>query len=85
MESLPDNSLSYSDHFNLIILRPLAAVLFVFSFIVIGWALAWKLVLVHVPLVQEVCGLKKKQFKPKPPTRRFSKLYSAMEVWSSGE
>uniref|UniRef100_A0A7N0SWD9 Uncharacterized protein n=2 Tax=Kalanchoe fedtschenkoi TaxID=63787 RepID=A0A7N0SWD9_KALFE len=74
---------SFSDHVSLVVIRPLSAVLFVFSFILIGWALAWKLVLVHVPLVQEIFGLKKKQFKPKPPTRRLSKLYSAMEARNS--
>ncbi|KAM7515081.1 hypothetical protein LguiA_004664 [Lonicera macranthoides] len=35
-----------------------------------GWYLAWKLVLVHVPPVQEIFGLCKKPVKPKPPTRR---------------
>lgn len=86
MEESPSSSsttalhpLSYWDYLNLFILRPFLAISFVFSFIILGWVLAWKLVLVHVPLVQEIFGLRKKTVKPKPPTRhRFSKFYSSM-------
>ncbi|KAK9930636.1 hypothetical protein M0R45_027670 [Rubus argutus] len=74
-------SLSYWDYLTLLLLRPLFAIAVVLLFIVSGWYLAWKLVLVHVPLVQEIFGLKKKPIKPKPPTRgRFSKFYSTMET-----
>lgn len=41
-----------------------------------GWVLAWKLVLVHVPLVQEIFGLRKKPRKPKPRTGRLSRFYN---------
>uniref|UniRef100_A0A453DZ98 Uncharacterized protein n=1 Tax=Aegilops tauschii subsp. strangulata TaxID=200361 RepID=A0A453DZ98_AEGTS len=36
-----------------------------------SWYVAWRTVLVHVPLVQEVTGLRrnKKPAKPKPPNR----------------
>lgn len=52
---------------------------FGFSLFLVGWVLAWKLVLVHVPLVQEIFGLRKKPIKPKPPQRhRYSKYYSSM-------
>ncbi|KAF8030387.1 hypothetical protein BT93_E2735 [Corymbia citriodora subsp. variegata] len=87
MEESPSSSssttalhpLSYWDYLHLFLLRPFLAISFVFSFILLGWVLAWKLVLVHVPLVQEIFGLRKKTFKPKPPTRhRFSKFYSSM-------
>jgi hypothetical protein len=42
-----------------------------------GWYVAWRTVLVHVPLVQEIAGLRpKKPSKPKPANRgRFSKFY----------
>ncbi|XP_057798821.1 uncharacterized protein LOC131014744 isoform X2 [Salvia miltiorrhiza] len=72
MESFSDESLflSYSDYFNFLLLRPLAAILFTVSLLFFGWFLAWKLVLVHVPLVQEIFGLRKKTIKPKPPGRR---------------
>ncbi|XP_030445651.1 uncharacterized protein LOC115668317 [Syzygium oleosum] len=75
----PLHPLSYWDCLNLFLLRPFLAIYFVFSFILLGWYLAWKLVLVHVPLVQEIFGLRKKSVKPKPPTRhRLSKFYSSM-------
>ncbi|KAI9201601.1 hypothetical protein LWI28_025896 [Acer negundo] len=54
MESSSSNSLSHLNYLNLLLLRPVLAVSFVFSFIIFGWLLAWKLVLVHVPLVQEI-------------------------------
>ncbi|KAK4801099.1 hypothetical protein SAY86_021586 [Trapa natans] len=44
----------------------------------LGWALAWKLALVHVPLVQEIFGLRKKIVRPKPENRRrLSKFYGS--------
>ncbi|RWR85325.1 hypothetical protein CKAN_01418700 [Cinnamomum micranthum f. kanehirae] len=70
------SSLSTWDYLSLYLLRPLLAFLFVFFLILLGWFLAWKLVLVHVPLVQEIFGLRKKPPKPKPPTRRLSRYYS---------
>ncbi|XP_044346106.1 uncharacterized protein [Triticum aestivum] len=45
-----------------------------------GWYVAWRTVLVHVPLVQEVAGLrpKKKPAKPKPPNRgRIGRFYQS--------
>ncbi|XP_039171854.1 uncharacterized protein LOC120294914 [Eucalyptus grandis] len=76
----PLHPLSYWDCLQLFLLRPALAISFVFSFILLGWVLAWKLVLVHVPLVQEIFGLRKKTVKPKPPTRhRLSKFYSSMD------
>ncbi|KAJ6337477.1 hypothetical protein OIU76_007202 [Salix suchowensis] len=78
MESSP-SSPSQWDYLGFLILRPLLAILFVFSFISIGWILAWKLVLVHVPLVQEIFGLRKKTTKPKPPTRRISRIYDTID------
>ncbi|KAF9687265.1 hypothetical protein SADUNF_Sadunf02G0075500 [Salix dunnii] len=77
MES--SSSLSQWDYLGFLILRPFLAILFVFSFISIGWILAWKLVLVHVPLVQEIFGLRKKTTKPKPPTRRISRIYDTID------
>ncbi|MFQ6639782.1 hypothetical protein Gotur_015344 [Gossypium turneri] len=41
------------------------------------------LVLVHVPLVQEIFGLRKKPVKPKPPTRRLSRYYNSINSHSS--
>ncbi|KAM7269562.1 hypothetical protein ACFE04_025059 [Oxalis oulophora] len=51
---------SFLQYLNLILFRPILAITFVFTFITLGWFLAWKLVLVHVPLVQEIFGLRKK-------------------------
>ncbi|KAK6938480.1 Protein of unknown function DUF4750 [Dillenia turbinata] len=76
MES--SNDLSLLNHLNLLILRPILAIGFVLSFILLGWVLAWKLVLVHVPLVQEIFGLRKKAVQPKPSTRRLSKSYNSI-------
>ncbi|XP_004307234.1 PREDICTED: uncharacterized protein LOC101297584 [Fragaria vesca subsp. vesca] len=77
-------SLSYWDYLTLLLLRPLLAIALVVLFIASGWYLAWKLVLVHVPLVQEIFGLKKKTVVPKPETRgRFSKFYSTLETQNS--
>lgn len=39
--------------------------------------------LVHVPLVQEIFGLRKKNAKPKPPSRRLSKIYNAIDARNS--
>ncbi|KAF6155513.1 hypothetical protein GIB67_017868 [Kingdonia uniflora] len=73
---MESSSPSNLDYLILILLRPILAVLFVFSFIIIGWVLAWKLVLVHVPLVQEICkSLRKKPVKTKPLTGRLSRFY----------
>ncbi|CAI9754334.1 unnamed protein product [Fraxinus pennsylvanica] len=45
---------SYRDYLMFLFLRPLLAVSFALSLLFVGWFLAWKLVLVHVPLVQEI-------------------------------
>ncbi|PKI73840.1 uncharacterized protein LOC116202648 [Punica granatum] len=75
------SSLSCWNYLHLFLLRPILAISFVLSFILLGWALAWKLVLVHVPLVQEIFGLKKKTFKPKPANRRrLSKFYGSRNM-----
>ncbi|KAF4376917.1 hypothetical protein F8388_022633 [Cannabis sativa] len=80
MEVVSSSSEFSLSSLNLFLLRPLLAIAFVLSLIVLGWFLAWKLVLVHVPLVQEIFGLRKKTFKPKPKTTgRFSKIYSNIE------
>ncbi|XP_061972137.1 uncharacterized protein LOC133694587 isoform X1 [Populus nigra] len=71
------------DYLGLLVLRPALAILFVTSFISIGWFLAWKLVLVHVPLVQEIFGLRKKLTKPKPLTRRISRIYNTIDARNS--
>ncbi|KAJ6997778.1 hypothetical protein NC653_014116 [Populus alba x Populus x berolinensis] len=71
------------DYLGLLILRPALAILFVTSFISIGWFLAWKLVLVHVPLVQEIFGLRKKLTKPKPRTGRISRIYNTIDARNS--
>ncbi|XVE95381.1 hypothetical protein REPUB_Repub02eG0092500 [Reevesia pubescens] len=62
------NFLSYWIYLNLILLR---------------WLLAWKLVLIHVPLVQEIFGLRKKPVKSKPPTRRLSRYYNSIDSHNS--
>ncbi|CAL1386429.1 unnamed protein product [Linum trigynum] len=71
------------DYIVLLILRPIAAISFVFVFIAFGWLLAWKLVLVHVPLVQEIFGLRKKPAKFKPQTRRISRYYNSINTRNS--
>ncbi|XP_010930759.3 uncharacterized protein [Elaeis guineensis] len=64
------------EHASIFLLRPLLAILFVFSLILLSWFVAWKTVLVHVPLVQEICGLRKKPVKPKPTNlHRISRFY----------
>ncbi|PIA31128.1 hypothetical protein AQUCO_05200017v1 [Aquilegia coerulea] len=74
------SSVSYWDYIILLLLRPLLAIAFVFCLLLLGWVLAWKLVLVHVPLVQEICkSLKKKPKKPKPPTGRLSRFYNSID------
>ncbi|XP_042507418.1 uncharacterized protein LOC122083616 [Macadamia integrifolia] len=85
--SLSSFSPSYLDYLVLYFFRPLLAVTFVLSLILLGWFFAWKLVLVHVPLVQEIFGLRKKPVKPKPATRgRLSRFYSGVDSrnWASG-
>ncbi|KAK8609048.1 hypothetical protein V6N13_025355 [Hibiscus sabdariffa] len=74
---------SYLNYLNFLLFRPVLAILFVLSFIILWWLLAWKLVLVHVPLVQEIFGLKKKRAKSKPPPRRFSRYYNSINAHDS--
>ncbi|RCV06791.1 hypothetical protein SEVIR_1G195600v4 [Setaria viridis] len=59
--------------------RPLLAVAFVLTLILFSWYVAWRTVLVHVPLVQEIAGLRpKKAAKPKPANRgRFARFYQS--------
>ncbi|XP_011074902.1 uncharacterized protein LOC105159515 isoform X2 [Sesamum indicum] len=83
MESFSDESfaLSYWDYFTFVLIRPVLAVLFTLSLLFFGWFLAWKLVLVHVPLVQEIFGLRKKPVKPKPVgRRRFTEFYNRLNA-----
>ncbi|CAA7024277.1 unnamed protein product [Microthlaspi erraticum] len=69
-------SASFLDYLFFFLVRPSLAISFVICFIALWWFLAWKLVLSHVPLVQEIFGLRKKTFKPKPESRgRISKFY----------
>ncbi|KAG8071000.1 hypothetical protein GUJ93_ZPchr0006g46233 [Zizania palustris] len=62
------------------VFRPLLAFVFVLSIIVLSWYVAWRTVLVHVPLVQEIAGLRrKKPVKPKPLYRgRISNFYNSL-------
>uniref|UniRef100_A0A803KVC0 Transmembrane protein n=1 Tax=Chenopodium quinoa TaxID=63459 RepID=A0A803KVC0_CHEQI len=78
---VPPNSISLSswDYLLLFFLRPFFALLFVLSVLCLGWWMAWKLVLVHVPLVQEIFGLRKKSSKPKNPERRYSQFYKSRD------
>ncbi|KAL6899790.1 hypothetical protein ACP4OV_006448 [Aristida adscensionis] len=64
------------------LLRPLLAVVFVLSLILLSWYVAWRTVLVHVPLVQEIAGLRrKKPAKPKPANRgRFANFYNSRQA-----
>ncbi|KAJ8762910.1 hypothetical protein K2173_023039 [Erythroxylum novogranatense] len=78
--SSSSSSISNWETLNLLVIRPILAITFVFVFLSIGWLLAWKLVLVHVPLVQEIFGLRKKPAKPKPPARRFSRYYNSSSI-----
>nr|AFK38660.1 unknown [Lotus japonicus]AFK42334.1 unknown [Lotus japonicus] len=78
-----ESSLSFWEYTVFLFLRPLLAISFVLTLISLGWLLAWKLVLVHVPLVQEIFGLKKKPVRSKPPTGRLSKIYSTMSAPNS--
>ncbi|KAK1406445.1 hypothetical protein QVD17_41743 [Tagetes erecta] len=79
MESSVGCLLAYSDRLNLFVIRPVLAFSFILSLLVLGWFLAWKLLLVHVPLVQEIFGLKKKRYLPKPLTHhRFSHFYNTL-------
>ncbi|XP_047081687.1 uncharacterized protein LOC124692376 isoform X1 [Lolium rigidum] len=63
----------------LFVFRPVLAVAFVLSFILLSWYVAWRTVLVHVPLVQEIAGLRrKKPVKPKPLNRgRIARFYES--------
>ncbi|KAJ7959074.1 Transmembrane protein [Quillaja saponaria] len=80
MEVGSETSVSYWDYINMFLIRPVLAIGFVLSLIFLGWLLAWKLVLVHVPLVQEIFGLRKKPMKPKPPSRWLTKHYSSIDA-----
>ncbi|RAL50091.1 hypothetical protein DM860_007765 [Cuscuta australis] len=71
-------------YLSLFFIRPISAIIFVLTLLVFGWLLAWKLVLVHVPLVQEIFGLKKRPVKPKPENRRrFTQFYKDMDSRNS--
>ncbi|WVZ75058.1 hypothetical protein U9M48_023151 [Paspalum notatum var. saurae] len=61
------------------LIRPVLAVAFVFTLILLSWYVAWRTVLVHVPLVQEIAGLRpKKPAKPKPANRgRVARFYQS--------
>ncbi|GKU98502.1 hypothetical protein SLEP1_g11500 [Rubroshorea leprosula] len=85
MESASSSPSSTFVGFEYLVVRPVLAVVFVLSFISLWWWLAWKLVLVHVPLVQEIFGLRKKPAKPKPQTRRFFRFYDRINAhnWAS--
>ncbi|CAL5203442.1 unnamed protein product [Lathyrus oleraceus] len=75
-----ESSLSIWEYTVILFMRPFLAIAFVLSLITLGWFLAWKLVLVHVPLVQEIFGLKKKPLRSKPQTGRLSKIYSTINA-----
>ncbi|KAL8030953.1 hypothetical protein ABFX02_14G319700 [Erythranthe guttata] len=86
MESFPDQEFSFSnlDYFSFLLLRPVLAILFTLSLLFFGWFLAWNMVLVHVPLVQEIFGLRKKTVKPKPAGRgRITHLYNRINAQNS--
>ncbi|CAO2834727.1 unnamed protein product [Amaranthus hypochondriacus] len=72
MESLP-YSLSTQDYLLLFFLRPFSAFLFILFILFLGWWLAWNTVLVHVPLVQEIFGLRKKSVKGFGPSAPVAK------------
>ncbi|XP_057531730.1 uncharacterized protein LOC130809894 [Amaranthus tricolor] len=74
MESIT-YSLSTQDYLLLFFLRPFSAFLFILFILFLGWWLAWNTVLVHVPLVQEIFGLRKKSAKGGPPPKRFFSNY----------
>ncbi|CAJ1971816.1 unnamed protein product [Sphenostylis stenocarpa] len=74
------SSSSFWEYTVLFFLRPLFAIVFVLFLVSLGWFVAWKLVLVHVPLVQEVFGLRKKPTRVKPPIGRFSKIYNTLHA-----
>ncbi|KAK8934438.1 hypothetical protein KSP39_PZI014566 [Platanthera zijinensis] len=64
-------------------LRPLLAVIFILFLTFFSWFVAWKTVLVHVPLVQEIFGLRKKIVKPKPASRHsLSRYYNSISARS---
>lgn len=78
--SAATHSLSSWDYLILFLFRPLLALFFVLFVLLLGWWLAWELVLVHVPLVQEIFGLRKKPAKAPPPKRRFSHFYNSLDA-----
>ncbi|XP_078445876.1 uncharacterized protein LOC144714937 [Wolffia australiana] len=60
-----------------VLFRPLLAFFLSISIILLSWWLAWKTVLSHVPLVQEIFGLRKKPIKTRAPaSHRLSRFYS---------
>ncbi|KAJ3675213.1 hypothetical protein LUZ60_004255 [Juncus effusus] len=72
---------SIFDQFSVYFLRPIVAITFVFSLIALSWFVAWKTVLVHVPLVQEIFGLRKKKLKPRPSNvGRISRFYRSQST-----
>lgn len=74
----------WGEYAQVFLLRPLLAILIVFSLIAFSWFVAWKTVLVHVPLVQEIFGLKRKSVTPKHHARhRLSRFYNAAAKASS--
>ncbi|XP_016440418.1 uncharacterized protein LOC107766186 [Nicotiana tabacum] len=78
------NALSSWEYLSLFLFRPLLAIIFVLSLLLLGWFLAWKLVLVHVPLVQEIFGLRKKPVNRKPENRRrLTQFYNNLNSQSS--
>ncbi|KAL3513585.1 hypothetical protein ACH5RR_026302 [Cinchona calisaya] len=80
----PPCSPSFWQYITLYFFRPFLAIFFTLSFLLSGWFLAWKLVLVHVPLVQEIFGLRKKPVKPKPENRRrLTQFYNSINARNS--
>ncbi|XP_044510434.1 uncharacterized protein LOC123228967 [Mangifera indica] len=74
------SALGVWNYLNLFLLRPILAVSFVLSFILLGWFLAWKLILVHVPVIQDIFGLRQKRIEPKATSRgRFSEFYKTID------
>ncbi|PHU19786.1 hypothetical protein BC332_10937 [Capsicum chinense] len=68
----------------LFLFRPLLAIGFVLFLLLLGWFFAWKLVLVHVPLVQEIFNLREKPVKLKPEKRgRLTQFYNNLDSQSS--
>ncbi|KAL9234645.1 hypothetical protein vseg_009495 [Gypsophila vaccaria] len=74
------SSLSFWDFIHYFFFRPFFAAFFVLFILAFVWWVAWKTVLVHVPLVQEIFGLRKKPPKPPPPQRRFTQYYNSLNA-----